>query len=176
MTLTTCFSRYTFGVLLLLAPALLPGSAALGAEPRSYPMICKAGGDMLLAHDHGNQWGGHVRVRFKKARQGASVRPPRAGECAWLDRGVRANEPKRLAFFFNNKQPFNTVLLCNANGCRYRSTRSESNKMSARVSKYLLDAIQNGKTFHVHVYNCENERYCHQSIPGKYFQITRIGP
>ncbi|RIA56218.1 hypothetical protein [Dichotomicrobium thermohalophilum] len=75
------------------AAALLAVTSAVpAAAQKSYPVVCKAGGNMMAEVSAGNT----VRVRFNPGRQGAGSTPPSAGECAWLDRGFRSGEPNIL--------------------------------------------------------------------------------
>lgn len=39
---------------------------------------------------------GFFSLYFVGAKQGSDVRPPQAGECAWLDRGFLPGEPQEL--------------------------------------------------------------------------------
>lgn len=83
------------GVAALLAAA----STVPAAAQKSYPVVCKAGGNMMAEVSAGNT----VRVRFDPGRQGAGSNPPNAGECAWLDRGFRSGEPNILLIQGNGR-------------------------------------------------------------------------
>ena len=62
-------------------------------------------------------------VSFVAAAQAASDAPPGASQCSWLDRPLNAAEPTRLR---SNDRGF---------------------------SRYMVDALMNGGTFYVQVYN-----------------------
>lgn len=95
-------------------PAAAPGS------PPTYPLACVGGGGMraIATPD------GFVRVTFAPAAQGGSAAPPRAGECAWLDRGFRPGEPQMLVY-----------------------------GSGAQSSQDLVSAANRGESFQVHAYN-----------------------
>lgn len=74
-------------IVLFAAASALPATAQ-----KSYPVVCKAGGNMMAEVSAGNT----VRVRFDPGDSGASASPPRRGQCAWLDRAFRSGEPTVL--------------------------------------------------------------------------------
>ena len=82
----------TYALALAAAAILAAASAIPAAAQKSYPVVCKGGGNMMAEVSAGNT----VRVRFEPADTGASDAPPAAGECAWLDRGFRSGEPNNL--------------------------------------------------------------------------------
>jgi len=86
MRLSTTLSALT-AVVLVAAASAVPATAQ-----KSYPVVCKGGGNMMAEVSAGNT----VRVRFDPGRQGAGSNPPGAGQCAWLDRGFRSGEPNIL--------------------------------------------------------------------------------
>ncbi len=67
---------------------------AAGAEPKSYPIICRVGSDMrvnLTIWPHGPKY--YARVYF---RRGKTAAKPGDSECVWLDRAFGAKEPAVL--------------------------------------------------------------------------------
>jgi len=103
------------------AAAVFAAASAIPASAqKSYPVVCKAGGNMTAEVSAGNT----VRVRFNAGDKGASARPPRQGQCAWLDRAFRSGEP--------------SVLLVEGN---------------ARHADYVIDAVRQGETFYAHIHN-----------------------
>ncbi len=73
---------------ILLAALITLGFAADRAEAQqSYLMTCRGGGDMLaIAGQRVSNPHVFVEITYKRAAQGAGVRAPAPGECAWIDR------------------------------------------------------------------------------------------
>lgn len=123
---------------------------------QSYLMTCRGGGSMssVVGQRVSNP---HVfiEINYKRARQGSDFRAPRAGECAWADRGVRANEPTKIYFKDTGTKWAQTV--CDSRGCRV--------KTPSRHITQLSNAINSGRSFQLYVYNDRN---------GKMI-VTRVG-
>ncbi|MCL4189246.1 MAG: hypothetical protein KJZ85_16720 [Rhodobacteraceae bacterium] len=73
---------------LLAAPAAAV-SATPAAAQTSYPLICRAGGEMHAAV----RADGMIRLFFAAGTAAGASTPPAPGQCTWLDRGFRAGEP-----------------------------------------------------------------------------------
>jgi len=131
------------------------------AKSPSYVLECRGGGGMN-ARIYKN---GEVTIKgFRSARTAAKARPPSSGECAWLDRTMRRDEPKELWDAHRNS-PINYVTM-------------RGNKTAIRwmdTARYpiitVLKAIQTGQVFLVHV---RQIRINHGKRP--IFRIERVGP
>ncbi len=148
----------------ILMPLVLPGFAAAlmiasyaNAEPQSYPMICHGGGEMSGAWTNVPR----VIISFRKATASASQRPPGPGECAWLDRPMRADEPSHLWFSrWASRNPFSIIHMA-ASGVRVVGWDRRNPAVGP------LQAAMSGAVFQVYVYQHESHRW---------FEVTRIGP
>ncbi len=112
---------------------------AANAKSPSYVLECRGGGRMFATIFNV----GNIEVLgFRSARTAAGVRPPNAGECAWLDRPMSKNEPLRL-FYSQRKLPFfHTSVYANRTQFRWRRDHPMTT---------VLKAIQGKKIFFVHV-------------------------
>ena len=104
----------------LFSTALLCLAGSDASAQTSYPLICKPGGDMVAEVRAGAQ----VKVKFQGGADAASNTPPTPGQCSWLDRGFRPEEPAVLAVAGD-----------------------------ASHATYLVDSLIRGETFYAHVYN-----------------------
>jgi hypothetical protein len=147
--------RTVISLLALGFMAVLLSSSDVPAEPQSYLMTCHGGGDMWGLWDAS---GTGASIVFQKAPVGASQRPPGPGECAWIDRPIRRDEPGTLLFNRWQMAPFSKILLT-PSGIRVL----DWNSRSAAVGP--LQAVQSGRVFYVHAYN-----------NGRQFTVTRVGP
>ena len=88
-------SRSSIGAIVTVLSAALLASIATfdGNAQTSYPVICKAGGDMKAEA----RAGANVRLHFTGGSDAAGNVPPSPGHCAWLDRGFRPGEPTVIA-------------------------------------------------------------------------------
>ncbi len=129
------------------------------AKSPSYVLECRGGGGMYASvHKVGS-----VQIRgFRSARAAASARHPGPGECAWLDRPMRRDEPKQL-WYPRRNSPIESV--------RVRANATTIGWMD--TARYpiitVLKAIQKGKVFLVHV---KQVRISHRKV----FRIERVGP
>ena len=60
------------------------------AQPPSYPLTCRGGGNMVITSD-----GNNVRIRFHPGR-GAATAGLSPGQCTWSDRAFRPGEPTTI--------------------------------------------------------------------------------
>ncbi len=142
------------------------------AAPRSYPMTCRGGGQMrsrVIMHKNGRAT---LAIRFQKGTAGAGTRAPSAGQCTWIDRGMRPGEPRVLKLWISNVASIK--FYCRQGRCRFAGSTN-------RNLNYLMKAVQNGSPFQVHAYNIDN--MSNQGISriikrllGKGFRVTRVGP
>ncbi|HVS81028.1 MAG TPA: hypothetical protein VHE60_04780 [Pyrinomonadaceae bacterium] len=71
---------------------ILSGSAA-ARTPEDYPLVCRGGGSLVIGMAPGEGNIGFVFTRGTKPA-GEGLAP---GECSWVDRGMRPEEPDRLS-------------------------------------------------------------------------------
>ncbi len=61
----------------------------------AYTMVCRGGGNMKSYY--GQKTNFHeLDIYFSKAAKGSGETSPKAGNCAWVDRGIGNNEPSKL--------------------------------------------------------------------------------
>jgi hypothetical protein len=111
----------------------------LQARAKSYPLMCRGGGAMKAKITSWN-----VTVNFVGAKQGAGVRPPQPGECAWLDRGWRPGEPQEFVWKLGDKMS-DMIMYLEPQGVTMVHT--ESLKFNV-----LSDALLQKNVFQVHAY------------------------
>jgi len=121
-------------LLTVAASMILTTSTPAVAAGSSYVLMCKAGPGMSVDHR-----GSYLIVNFKAGRRGGS-NGVAAGSCTWVDRGFRANEPRRICQSGVNDVRF----IMNSSD---RITRLTSSK-APYVKKIL-----NGRSFQVRVKN-----------------------
>jgi hypothetical protein len=110
-----------------------------------------------------------LRLQFSKssARASAGLGP---GTCAWPDRAMYANEPSTLSVAFRRMRIQTTMNTGGRNGqVSFAIFGYEPEESQLR---YLLDAIQNGREFQVHVHQTTPTRGNRDPV----FKITKIGP
>ena len=163
--------------LVCLLTTAIPGmwAATAVAEPKSYPLTCRGGGDMRFTFFTDSDADTRFRVYFRKAARSASEQPVAPGHCAWLDRPLDANEPDNLWFKFNNVVPAPTVdasgrvasfdykMFYPAVGGR------ESTRRNLPLMKYLVDSILQAQVFQV-------RGYAKSDANGRYILVTHTGP
>lgn len=80
--------------------------------PRSYPLVCRGGGDLVFSYAASSSFSNkpHIRIAFEKATVGVGsnaedIASLGAGQCAFIDRGIRANEPSSVVIGYPVLQP-----------------------------------------------------------------------
>jgi len=126
----------------LLAIGGLALSATSAAAVDAWQMKCQAGGNMQVV----TTWSASenrtkTEVFFKRAPVGAQAQAPAAGSCAWLDRGINANEPRKLTYVSGG----GIEMRCSQRQCDAATTGSATLQLQAYV--------QAGAAFKVLVYN-----------------------
>jgi len=104
-------------------------------QPTNYTLKCRAGGNMGLRYSALKK---RVLVSFKPARTGTQQSNLQRGECSWVDRSLRANEPTKIC-----QSNVNDVIL-KVNARSYSATSSTA----PYISK-----IKSGGTFSMKVRN-----------------------
>lgn len=102
-----------------------------------------------------------LQIYFNPGKQGANQHPPAAGQCTWLDRGVRRGEGKELDW----ERPgwrINTSLDFNSRG---QITDVMAVGKRAKAFKYLVNSVLQGRTFEVRA----------RSFHGL-LKVTHVGP
>ncbi|MGH1358839.1 MAG: hypothetical protein ACRBC3_08760 [Burkholderiaceae bacterium] len=93
----------------MIAAALLGGALSTPVLAQTtYPMICRAGGEMkvtigLYTFDQLQDSRTYFRTRFVRSPRAYSPWTLLPGQCAWRDRGVSASEPNQLNFYTNSR-------------------------------------------------------------------------
>jgi hypothetical protein len=158
-----------------LAAGLFALSNSAAAEPPSYPLLCRGGGNMRLAVNHDIDSGGvpgatHMRVHFAPAGIAGSVAPPPPGHCVWMDRTFRPGEPTvmwtksaNVAFAFQVMA--NGRVVVDGTGPRINLEGTDRSIVAGEWD-YVVRNVMNGGLFTVHVYN----------EGGSTMVITRVGP
>ena len=130
------------------------------AAQKSYPMVCRGGGDMEARFSHVKSRGGFhntsLSVTFKKSPAAASSTEPAPGHCAWLDRPITGEEPSSFAYSPGSSMDFSFVF--DADGWTLRDTEDEG-------LKHILDKMRRGEVFYLR---------CHRE--GGYLRVDRVGP
>lgn len=158
------------------------GMAALGllavpasAEPPSYPLLCRGGGNMKIMVNHdvdgaGRPGATHMTVFFKAANTPGSVAPPPRGQCVWMDRTFRPGEPENMWLSSPNVE---FAFQVTGNGrVVYDATGPRVNAEGATISPEAQNwdtvarGVLTGGLFTVQVYNESNRTMV----------ITRVGP
>ncbi len=123
-------------VLTVAASMTLATTTPAVAAGSSYVLMCKAGPGMSIDYRSGSN---NLVVNFKAGRR-AGGEGVAAGSCTWVDRGFRANEPRRLCQSGVNDVRF----IMNSSD---RITRLTSSKAP------YMKKILNGRSFQVRVRN-----------------------
>ena len=158
--MATYFCKFV-AVLGLLACSI---SSSYAAEPRSYPMLCKGGGNTTVyinsvASPHGLS----VKIGFNKATR-AATSGLNAGECAWMDRGITANEPATMVVELSDVF-YQASMKVNTGGDNLRLSFHGNGRKVGELER-LIQNIKQGREYQVYAYN--NKR-------GQ-FIVTRVGP
>lgn len=142
------------------------------ADDPSYPMVCRAGGAMHgVSGDERTVIGDHplardtrlLNIHFQRSNVGASVRQPAPGQCAWLDRGISADEPNVL------------VLMAPVDLRVYHFVHRQggiSVELAPGIESdfgYLARSIQNGDVFYLRARQ-------YRGRGARHFVITHVGP
>jgi hypothetical protein len=147
-------------ILTLLA---LTATAAAGADP-VYPLTCQAGPSLKLSlqtwEQHTNVW-----IEFARAAQPVGPGSPRAGECAWADRGMSADEPVTASGTFEGVGVTVDLL---GDGRLEKVRYGGPNLDNLRSLKNLVDRVRAGQSVVLYVRAVGSGR-------SRHFEITRVG-
>jgi hypothetical protein len=129
------------------------------AAPQAYPMMCRGGGDMTISVTRIAR-GTALAVYFTR---GGRASNPGPGECTWMDRGMRSDEPMVMSF---DAIDSSVVPYIRASGKIRRFTYEGRERAHLQ---YLVDSVLQGKPFQVHAYQKE-------ARGNNYFSVVRVGP
>lgn len=141
-------------------------TAELEAQ-RSFPLVCRGGGDMVMRFQAVNDGGWtQLSIFFRRGAAGGdeSLRAP--GECAFLDRGVAAEEPDLLVGTFRGVR---TTLDVQADGQLRGYDFSGTDIEKAGRLRQVIDAVRGGDSFTLQVRIAGSGDH-------RYFEVVRVGP
>lgn len=121
----------------------------------TYLMTCKPGGALYSTTRSKTNGTVSTFVYFKGGTQGAATQAPRAGECTWIDRGLRPGEPLKL---LKSGETGRITSNCTAHSCKTTT--------NAPIGSKILKSIRDNRAFQVHVYNDGDG----------FMRITKFGP
>lgn len=139
------------------------------AGPPSYPLVCRGGGGMTMHLSSGittdtEKVVTKAIIYFEPSAAAASSAPPRAGQCAWLDRGFGAGEPRALSMIFWD---VGMEIGLRANGTWGDVVPASRNAQRASQLRDLVQAFRTGEAFQMHV---------RLDARNGWLEITRFGP
>lgn len=65
-------------------------------KTKSYKLTCVPSKEMTIAHNRSGETKNKLIVTFKAAKKGTRHGRLNHGECSWVDRALKANEPKKF--------------------------------------------------------------------------------
>lgn len=157
------------------AAGLVASTQTASAEPPSYPLLCRGGGNMKIMTNHDVDGAGipgatHMTIFFTPAAVAGGVMPPPRGQCVWMDRTFRPGEPANMWIKSPNIE-FAFQIMGNGRVV-YDTTGPRVNVEGAHISPEaqawdsVVRAALTGDLFTVQVYN----------ESGRTMVITRVGP
>ena len=133
--------------------------------PQSYLLLGRGGGGMTFEVDYwpasGKGWS--VHVKFRKATHAGTTGTLQAGECAWADRPLNAQEPAELLLQSHTKWRLERVHFA-ASSKVLTSIAFEGSEAQKARDLYSWITTEN-HLFYVHCYN-----------GGPSMVITKLGP
>jgi hypothetical protein len=130
-----CYDNLHFkGYYKLVAKRFVTAMYHLKNKKKSYTLSCCAGGNLNLTYTQYSQ----LNIRFKSAKKGTRYAPLKQGECSWIDRAFRANEPQKIC-------------QSNVNDVVFKTTKQRI-KISSKKAPYI-SKIKSGGIFSLKVYN-----------------------
>lgn len=160
---------------LAMAAGMVAATTTASAEPPSYPLLCRGGGDMKIMVNHDVDGAGRpgataMTVFFRAGPMAGSVMAPPPGHCTWMDRTLGGGEPKNMWIRSPNIE---FAFQVTGNGrVVYDGTGARVNVEGAHISPEaqawdtIVKGVMNGGLFTVQVYN----------ESGRTMVITRVGP
>lgn len=148
------------GLAMLCVLLAMPLSGIAG--PKSYPMLCKAGGSARLTLGTLAQPVLRMNYTFRKGSRPATAGLS-GGECTWMDRGISADEPGMMTIDTRGVQ-LNVDIMAGAG--QSINVRVGGDPQKSATLNRLIQAVRSGREFQVYAYNDKQG----------HFVITRIGP
>ena len=145
-------------ILALLLTGMLASGYSNADTPKSWLLLCKGGNNTIEMHSKMyNAPGSTARftattfsLNFSKSDRPASAGLA-AGFCAWPDRGFRSAEPALLSKLFEQVWVISKTTI--ANGRESTQYTVQGRQDIANDLTQLLNAVQQGRDFQVHVYS-----------------------
>lgn len=137
-------------------------SMAYAQQPKGYPLMCKGGGDYTIQMLSGVENASPMNYTFKKGSRAATA-GLQPGECAWMDRGFRGNEPAVISFDFKGVRANTNIRRTNGTVNPYFQYAG-SNPGKGQLQNIIMKIIGGGE-FQVYVYS-----------DGRVLKVTKIGP
>lgn len=137
-------------------------SMAYAQQPKSYPLMCKGGGDYTIQMRSGVANASPMNYTFKKGRRAATA-GLRPGECTWMDRGFRDNEPAVISFDFKGVRASTNIR--STNGTVIPIFQYAGSNPGKGQLRNIIRKIIGGGEFQVYVYS-----------DGRVLKVTKIGP
>ena len=167
--------KHVLRLLLASFVLLAPLQLAQSDQARSYPMMCRGGGDMtfhvynrrinianMVTTERQNMV---LKIWFKKGDKAISDAPLSPGQCTWTDRGISSNEPGVLIIKFGKDLDVEEIMRADGILLRYEYVGPERKR---EVVKHVIDSILHGENFQVQAYQ-------QQTRDGNYFIASRVG-
>ena len=161
--------------------AALTASVVADAAPPSYPLLCRGGPSMRIMEAHDVNSAGipgdtAMFVYFTAARWAGSDRPPRPGECTWMDRTLSdAGHPGEPTVMWIKAPNIEFAFQVMGNGrVVVDGTGPRLNVEGATISAAAHDwdtvvrSVMTGQLFTVQVYNSQGT--------SPVMVITHVGP
>lgn len=160
---------------LSMTAGVIVAATTASAEPPSYPLLCRGGGNMRIATNHDVDGAGipgatAMTIYFRAAGVAGSVMPPPPGQCVWMDRTFRPGEPENMWIRSSNIEfsfqvTGNGRVVSDGSGPRVNVEGAHISP-EAQAWDSVVRAVMTGNLFTVQVYNESNRTMV----------ITRIGP
>ena len=133
------------------------------AEPTSYPMMCKGGGITRAQIDAVASPPGLKATLIITKSSRPATSGLRGGECAWMDRGISANEPSSLIINLTGVFARSIIRMDQRDNLAISFT---GDARKAGQMNRLIQSVRSGQEYQVYAYN-DNRGH---------FIVTRVGP
>ncbi len=117
----------------------------INAEQPSFTLVCRGGGMMYAFYATRGAENSYLEIHFQRSPYTGRRSAPGPGQCAWLDRTLTKDEPRKLKFFADNQYIVQLLI--------FTKGKAKIKEIRGNDLKYLIDAISDSKIFYVHCYN-----------------------
>lgn len=158
-----------------MAAGMTVAATTASAEPPSYPLLCRGGGNMKIMVNHDVDGAGRpgataMTIFFRSAGVAGGVMAPPPGHCVWMDRTFRPGEPENMWIRSSNIEfafqvTGNGRVVNDGTGPRLNVEGAHISP-EAQAWDSVVRSVMTGNLFTVQVYN----------ESGRTMVITRIGP